>query len=130
MSTIFNEDLYARGRRLYQEAHSHVGGGPEYEAALTRFTEFNLAHPQIGNEVSYGSPARVFGALTFDSDPPFQWDEAAELQRFTGVSYWDSFLKICPLGLGFRAEITALITFLKGRAARLVKHESQLGKSF
>ena len=125
-----NEDLYVRARRLYQWLHSQTGAGPEYAAVWDRWVDFRADHPLIADEVSmsYGSPAIVFGALELHLDHP--WDEAAEYQKSIDKSYWSSFLMGCPLGAGFRAEINALVTFLRGRSARLSRNNSKYGKSF
>ncbi len=119
-----NEDLYAKGRRLYDRVMSLSGTGPEVERAHAEWTTFWGEHPEIAKEVS-----RSRSNSSYDSIDGSVWNEAAENLKYTNGEHWATFSSTGYTGEGFSSSINRLICHMRGQYQKMERNQSQYGKS-
>jgi hypothetical protein len=120
--TITNEDLYTQGRRFHQLLQSYRGDSPETQFAWDKWIDFNRKHPLVAREISSQSDIVA-------DDPLRPWNEAEENQMYVDKTHWNSFLRGCAIGAGFRIEIESIVTFMRSQYVHMWRNKSQYGKS-
>ncbi|ETI27780.1 hypothetical protein G647_00229 [Cladophialophora carrionii CBS 160.54] len=121
--TTSNEDLYAHGRRLHHILQSYRGDSPERQYAWDKWIEFNRKHPFVAKEVSSQSDI-------VSNDPLRPWNEADENRMYVDKTHWNSFLRGCAIGAGFRIEIETIVTFMRSQYVHMWRNKSQYGETY